>query len=89
MKLVLIFGAIFQMPTLVLFLARMGVITAKFLLRNMKYAVLIIFIVGAVLSPGGDPMGQVMMAVPMFVLYCISIALAWIFGKKRQPAEAS
>jgi len=89
MKLVLIFGAIFQMPTLVLFLARMGVITARFLLRHMKYAILIIFIVGAVLSPGGDPMGQLMMAVPMFILYCISIALAWIFGKKKKPLEAA
>jgi sec-independent protein translocase protein TatC len=88
MKLVLIFGAIFQMPTLVLFLARMGVITARFLLRNMKYAILIIFIVGAVLSPGGDPMGQILMAAPMFILYCISIVLAWLFGKKRKPAEA-
>lgn len=88
MKLVLIFGAIFQMPTLVLFLARMGIITARFLLRNMGYAILIIFIVGAVLSPGGDPTGQILMAVPMFILYCISIILAWLFGKKREPAEA-
>jgi sec-independent protein translocase protein TatC len=87
MKLVLIFGAIFQMPTLVLFLAKMGVITARFLIRNMKYAILIIFIVGAVLSPGGDPMGQVLMAAPMFILYCISIVLAWIFGKKRKRLE--
>ena len=57
-KLVLVFGLIFQMPTLVLFLARMGVITARFLIRNMKYAILIMFIVGAVLSPGTDPVGQ-------------------------------
>ena len=83
MKLVLIFGAIFQMPTLVLFLARMGVVTARFLIRNMKYAILIIFIIGAVLSPGTDPTGQVLMAVPMLILYCISIGLAWMFGKKR------
>jgi sec-independent protein translocase protein TatC len=89
MKLVLIFGAIFQMPTLVLFLARMGVITARFLIRNMKYAILIIFIVGAVLSPGTDPMGQVLMAVPMIILYCISILLAWMFGKKRAKTVES
>ena len=82
-KLLLVFGLIFQMPTLVLFLARMGVITARFLIRNMKYAILIMFIVGAVLSPGTDPVGQVLMAGPMFVLYLISIVLAWIFGKKR------
>jgi sec-independent protein translocase protein TatC len=90
-KLILVFGLIFQMPTLVLFLARMGVVTARFLIRNMKYAILIMFILGAVLSPGTDPVGQVMMAGPMFILYLISICFAWIFGKKKKPAieEAS
>ena len=73
MKLILTFGLIFQMPTLVLFLARMGLITARFLIRNMKYAILIMFIVGAVLSPGTDPVGQVAMAGPMFLLYLLSI----------------
>jgi sec-independent protein translocase protein TatC len=84
-KLMLVFGLIFQMPTIVLFLAKMGVITARFLIRNMKYAILIMFIVGAVLSPGTDPVGQVLMAGPMFLLYLISIGLAWIFGKKKTP----
>jgi sec-independent protein translocase protein TatC len=88
-KLLLVFGLIFQMPTLVLFLARMGVITARFLIRNMKYAILIMFIVGAVLSPGTDPVGQALMAGPMFVLYLISIGLAWIFGKKTRQADAT
>lgn len=88
-KLMLVFGLIFQMPTLVLFLARMGVITARFLIRNMKYAILIMFIVGAVLSPGTDPVGQVMMAGPMFILYLISIAFAWMFGKKKPAASAA
>jgi sec-independent protein translocase protein TatC len=89
-KLMLVFGLIFQMPTLVLFLARMGVITARFLIRNMKYAILIMFIVAAVLSPGTDPVGQVLMAGPMFILYLISILFAWMFGKKkRSVAEAS
>ena len=84
-KLMLTFGLIFEMPTLVLFLAKMGVITARFLIRNMKYAILIMFIVGAVLSPGTDPVGQVLMAGPMFLLYLISIGLAWAFGKKKEP----
>jgi sec-independent protein translocase protein TatC len=86
-KLILVFGLIFQMPTLVLFLARMGVITARFLIRNMKYAILIMFIVGAVLSPGTDPVGQVLMAGPMFILYLISIFFAWMFGKKKEKAS--
>ncbi len=87
MKLVLIFGLVFQMPTVVLLLARLGLITAGFLWRNFKYAVLIIFIIGAALSPGTDPVGQVVMAGPMILLYFLSIAFAWLFGKKRQPAE--
>ncbi len=82
-KLMLTFGLIFQMPTLVLFLARMGIITARFLIRNMKYAILIMFIVGAVLSPGTDPVGQVLMAGPMFLLYLISIGLAWALRQEE------
>jgi len=87
MKLILTFGLVFQMPTLVLFLAKLGLVTAKFLIKNMKYAILIMFIVGAVLSPGTDPVGQIAMAGPMFLLYLFSILLAWLFGKKRAPRE--
>jgi len=87
MKLVLIFGLVFQMPTVVLLLARLGLITAGFLWRNFKYAVLIIFIIGAALSPGTDPVGQIVMAGPMVLLYLLSIGFAWAFGKKRQPAD--
>jgi sec-independent protein translocase protein TatC len=86
-KMLLGFAAIFQMPMIVLFLARVGVVTAGFLLRHFKYAVLIIFILGAVLSPGGDVVSQALMAGPMLVLYIISIALAWIFGKKKKTAD--
>ena len=87
MKLVLTFGLVFQMPSLVLFLSRLGLVTAGFLWRNFKYAVLMIAIVGAVLSPGTDPVGQLALSVPMILLYVLSIALAWIFGKKRKPTE--
>jgi len=75
------------MPVLVFALARMGMVTAGFLLRNFKYAVLIIAIIGAVLSPGTDPVGQIALSVPMIFLYLLSIVLAWIFGKKREPLE--
>jgi sec-independent protein translocase protein TatC len=85
MKMLLAFGLVFQMPTLVLFLARMGVITARFMVRNMKYAVLIIFVAAAVLTPSGDAFTQTAMAAPMFGLYLVSILLAWMFGKKKAP----
>src|ERR1051325_11540038 len=87
MKLVLIFGAIFQMPTVVALLARLGLVTARLLWKNVKHAFLAIFIIGAVLSPGTDPVGQIAMAGPMVVLYIISILFAWMFGKKRRAAE--
>lgn len=87
LKMLLAFGVVFQMPVLVLFLARMGVVTARFLLRQFKYAVLIIFIVSAVITPSADMFNQTVVAVPMIVLYIISIVLAWIFGKKKRIEE--
>jgi sec-independent protein translocase protein TatC len=88
MKMVLAFGLVFQMPTVVLFLARMGVVTARFLWRNIKYAVLIIFIVAAVVTPSADMVTQIAMAGPMILLYLLSIGLAWMFGKKQEPIES-
>ena len=87
MKMLLAFGLVFQMPTVVLFLARMGVVTAGFLWRNIKYAVLIIFIVAAVVTPSADMITQTAMAGPMILLYLLSIFLAWAFGKKTRATE--
>jgi sec-independent protein translocase protein TatC len=85
-KMLLGFAVIFQMPTVVLFLARMGVVTAGFLLRHTKYAVLIIFILGAVLSPGGDIVSQGLMAGPMLALYLLSIGIAWIVAPRKKSS---
>jgi sec-independent protein translocase protein TatC len=86
-KMLLAFGVIFQMPTIVLFLARFGIVTARLLIRYFKYAFLAIFIIAAVLSPGTDIVSQLMMAVPMLLLYGVSIGVAWVFGR-RKPREA-
>jgi sec-independent protein translocase protein TatC len=85
-KMLLACGAVFQMPVLVFALARMGVVTGRFLLRNFKYATLIIVILGAVLSPGGDIASQMVLAGPMMVLYIFSIGIAFVF-QKRRPAD--
>ncbi len=85
-KMMLACGAVFQMPVLVFALARMGVVTAGFLLRNFKYAVLIIAIAGAVLSPGGDIASQMILSGPMLVLYVFSIGVAWVFQKRKSAA---
>ena len=85
-KMLLGFGLIFQMPTVVFFLARMGVVSAGFLVRHTKYAVLVIFVIAAVISPGTDVVSQCLMAGPMLALYGLSILVAWGFGKKPEPA---
>jgi sec-independent protein translocase protein TatC len=74
---------VFQIPTVVFILARMGVVTASFLWKNFKYAVLIIFIIAAVLTPP-DVVTQTLMAMPMIGLYLFSIAVAWLVGRERQ-----
>jgi len=83
-KMVLAFGLVFQMPTIVLFLARMGVVTAGFLWKHTKYALLIIVIVSAIVTPDGGGVSLVAMSVPLFFLYLLSIGLAWMFGKRRK-----
>ena len=82
-RLVLACGVVFQMPTVVFFLARVGVVTPRFLVRNIKYAILAIFVLAAVLTPTGDPVTLTMMAAPMIALYGLSIGIAWVFGKRR------
>jgi sec-independent protein translocase protein TatC len=83
LRLVLALGITFQLPTLVLFLARLGLVTPRLMIRHFKYAVLLIVIASAVLSPDGGGVGMLAMGGPVIVLYILSIGLAWLFGKKR------
>jgi len=73
---------VFQIPTVVFFLAKMGMVTARFLWRNTKYAILIIFIIAAVVTPSSDPWNQTIFAAPMFGLYMLSIAIAWMVAPR-------
>jgi sec-independent protein translocase protein TatC len=86
-KMMLAMGLVFEMPTAVYFLARVGLVTAGFLLRQFKYAVLVIFVAAAILTPGTDVVSQALMAGPMIVLYIISIGIAWMFAKKKAPVD--
>jgi sec-independent protein translocase protein TatC len=80
-KMLLAFGFIFELPLVLTFMARMGLVTVPFLQKNRKYAILIFFIVAAILTPP-DVVSQILMAVPLMILYEISIIGARIFGKK-------
>ena len=81
-KMLLGMGLVFQMPTIVLFLAKMKLVTWRFLARNFKYAILIIFVAAAVITPSGDMVTQTIFAAPMLGLYVVGIAIAWMVGPK-------
>ncbi len=77
-------GIIFQMPAITYVLARIGLVSAKFLVDSWKISLIVILIVAAVVSPTGDIPNMMLFAAPMMGLYVISIFIAWFFGRKRQ-----
>ena len=89
--LVVILGCaiIFEIPIVIFFLSIMGITNARFLWRNLRYAILIIFIVAAILTPTPDVVNLLVFATPMFLLYLLGILVAWTFGKKRLRDENS
>ena len=80
-------GLVFQMPAVVYFLARMRLVTARFLFSHIKYAVLIIFVLAAVITPSGDMMTQGIFAAPMLGLYLLSIIIAWAVAPRRSKTD--
>lgn len=85
-KLLLAFGLVFEMPLVITFLAKLGLVSVDFLKKNRKYALLLFFVGAAILTPP-DVVTQVMMAGPLMVLYEISILGARIFQKKSPPPQ--
>lgn len=76
-KMLIGMSVVFQIPTVVFFLAKMRLVTARFLWRNIKYAVFVILVLAAVLTPSSDPWNQMMFAAPILGLYLIGIGIAW------------
>lgn len=85
-KLLLAFGLAFELPMVITFMARIGIVSVDFLKKNRKYAILIFFIGAAILTPP-DVITQIMLGVPLMVLYELSIIGAKIFGKKSRTEE--
>ena len=83
----LAFGAIFEMPLLIYFLALVGLVTHRTLWKFSRWFIVLAFIIGAILTPGPDVVSQFMMATPMIVLYNISILLAWRVTLKREAKQ--
>lgn len=75
-------GIIFETPILIFFLARLGIVTPAFLMQKFKYAVVLAFVISAIVTPTPDMVTQAALAVPMIVLYLIGVGIAHLFGKK-------
>jgi len=87
LKFILAFGVIFELPIAIIFLTKMGIVTPQGLARNRKFAVLLAFIAGAILTPTPDAFNQTLMAVPIILLYEVGIWISPIFVKKNETAE--
>jgi sec-independent protein translocase protein TatC len=82
-------GVVFQTPVIIFVLARIGLVTPGFLIAHFKYAVLVSFVLAAIITPTPDVMAQTMLAVPMVALYLLGIAVAWAFARPRKaPVSA-
>jgi sec-independent protein translocase protein TatC len=80
-RMVLAFGATFELPVFTFFLVRLGIWDYRFMLRSFRYAILVIFILAAILTPTPDVINQCLLALPMLVLYVLSIGVAYVWRK--------
>ena len=82
-------GLIFEMPILVFFLALMRVVTARWMWRNLRYSILAIFVVAAIVTPTADILNMCLFAAPMIALYAISMGVAWLVNSTRKRRASS
>src|SRR5947209_9022889 len=75
-------GLVFETPILIFFLARLGIVTPAFLLQKFKYAIVLAFIIAAIVTPSPDMVNQTALALPMILLYLLGVGVAWLFAKK-------
>ncbi|ESP62759.1 Twin-arginine translocation protein TatC [Smithella sp. ME-1] len=81
------FGLSFELPIFIFFLTKLGIVNAEMLSKQRRYAILIIFVVAAVLTPSPDALSQVLMAIPLMFLYEISIFVSKFAEKKKENTE--
>jgi sec-independent protein translocase protein TatC len=86
---ILSLGAIFEMPVLIFFLALMGVVSPGWMWKNLRYAILAIFVIAAIITPTSDILNMCILAAPMIGLYMISIGVAWLVHPDNRNARAT
>jgi len=80
-------AVVFELPTLVFFLSKLGLVTARWMIKNFKYAILAVFIIAAIITPTPDMVTQSIIAVPMLALYGVGILIALVFGPKSEKKD--
>jgi sec-independent protein translocase protein TatC len=88
LKLLLAFGVSFQLPVFIFFMTKVGIVDSRLLAKQRRYAILIIFVAAAVLTPSPDAFTQIIMAIPLMILYEMSVFIAKFAEKKKKEAEA-
>lgn len=89
-KLIVGMGLVFETPILIFFLTRVGIVTPGFLMKHFKYAVLVIFVIAAIITPTPDMVTQSALAVPMILLYLLGVGVSWVFkpsGQRGRPKD--
>jgi len=86
-RMLLAFGLVFEFPLVAVFAARIGLIDARFLNRNRKYAIILIFTAAAILTPGPDVVSQLLLAFPLWFLYELSVGLVWFFQRRDAKSQ--
>jgi sec-independent protein translocase protein TatC len=87
LKFILAFGAVFELPVILVFLTKIGIVTPKTLAKNRKYAILLAFVAAALLTPTPDAFNQTMMALPIVLLYEVGILASRLLNPKQKPVS--
>ncbi len=88
MALIFGFGLVFEFPLIIFILARIGIVTSKWLREKRKYAVVVSAMIAAILTPTTDAISMMLMFVPIIIFYELGILVAWLFGKKKKEDDA-
>jgi len=83
------FGIGFLVPVLLVFLQLVGVLTPQLLLRGWRFAIVVIVILAAVITPSGDPISMLALAAPMTLLYFVAVLIGWLVQRSRQRAASA
>jgi sec-independent protein translocase protein TatC len=87
LKFILTFGLVFELPIVIVFLTKTGIITPETLAKNRKYSIIIAFVLAAFLTPTPDAFSQILMAVPMLLLYEVGIWISMFLNRKKKRSE--